>query len=100
MKRILIVEDESAIAFGLKLDLESEGYAVEVEDDGQNALERARRGDFDLILLDIMLPRKDGFEICRCLRKEGLKAAIIMLTAKSQDAEKVMAFEWGADDYV
>jgi len=100
MKRILVVEDESAIAFGLQLDLRSEGYEVEVEADGERALERARDEAFDLILLDVMLPRKDGFEVCRELRRGGSKVPIIMLTAKAQEAEKVMGLELGADDYV
>jgi len=100
MKRILVVEDESAIAFGLQLDLRSEGYDVEIEADGENALDRAWKEDFDLILLDVMLPRKDGFEVCRELRRGGSKIPIIMLTAKVQEAEKVMGLELGADDYV
>lgn len=100
MKRILVVEDESAIAFGLQLDLKSEGYDVEIASDGERALQRARKEDFDLILLDVMLPRKDGFEVCRELRLGGTKTPIIMLTAKAQEAEKVMGLELGADDYV
>jgi DNA-binding response OmpR family regulator len=100
MKRILIVEDESAIAFGLQLDLKGEGYDVEVEADGEGALQRAQKEAFDLILLDVMLPCKDGFEVCRQLRRGGLKTQIIMLTAKAQEAEKVMGLEIGADDYV
>jgi DNA-binding response OmpR family regulator len=100
MKRILVVEDEQAIAFGLRLDLQNEGYAVEVESDGETALERATTGGFDLILLDVMLPRKDGFEICRDLRRGGSRTPIILLTAKAQEAEIVMGLELGADDYV
>ena len=100
MKRILVVEDETAIAFGLQLDLKSEGYDVEIESDGESALERARKEAFDLILLDIMLPRKDGFEVCRELRRGGSKTPVIMLTAKAQEAEKVLGLEIGADDYV
>jgi DNA-binding response OmpR family regulator len=100
MKRIFVVEDDPGIAFGLKLDFQAEGYEVSVEGDGQTALERARRESFDLILLDVMLPRKDGFEICRELRRAGSGTPIILLTAKTQDAEKVMGLEWGADDYV
>ena len=100
MKRIFVVEDEREIALGLKLDFETEGYEVAIESDGQAALERARRDDFDLILLDVMLPRKDGFEICRELRRGGSKTPIILLTAKAQEAEKIMGLEWGADDYV
>jgi DNA-binding response OmpR family regulator len=100
MKRILVVEDEPAIAFGLQLDLKGEGYDVEIAPDGERALERAQKESFDLILLDIMLPRKDGFEVCRDLRRGGFKTQIIMLTAKAQEAEKVMGLELGADDYV
>jgi DNA-binding response OmpR family regulator len=100
MKRILVVEDEPAIAFGLQLDLKSEGYDVEIESDGESALQRARKETFDLILLDVMLPRKDGFEVCRELRRGGSKTPVIMLTAKAQEAEKVLGLEIGADDYV
>ena len=100
MKRILVVEDDSAIAFGLQVDLRSEGYDVEITSDGERALQLARRENFDLILLDVMLPRKDGFEVCRELRLGGTKTPIIMLTAKVQEAEKVMGLELGADDYV
>ena len=100
MKRILVVEDEPAIAFGLQLDLKSEGYDVEIESDGESGLRRARQEAFDLILLDVMLPRKDGFEVCRELRRGGSKTPVIMLTAKTQEAEKVLGLEIGADDYV
>jgi DNA-binding response OmpR family regulator len=100
MMRLLIVEDESSIAFGLKLDFEAEGFAVTVESDGQTAFERARAEPFDLLLLDVMLPRKSGFDICRDLRRAGVKTPIILLTARSQEAEKIMGLEWGADDYV
>jgi DNA-binding response OmpR family regulator len=100
MKRILVVEDEQAIAFGLRLDLQNEGYAVEVEADGEAAFERAKTESFDLILLDVMLPRKDGFDICRDLRRSGCRIPIILLTAKVQEAEIVMGLELGADDYV
>jgi len=100
MKRILVVEDESSIAFSLQLDLKSEGYEVEIEPDGEGALKRAKKESFDLILLDVMLPRIDGFEVCRQMRLEGSKTPIIMLTAKSQEAEKVLGLETGADDYV
>jgi DNA-binding response OmpR family regulator len=100
MKRILVVEDEPGIAFGLQLDLKSEGYDVVVESDGESALQRALKEAFDLILLDVMLPGKDGFEVCRELRRGGLKTPVIMLTAKAQEAEKVLGLETGADDYV
>jgi two-component system alkaline phosphatase synthesis response regulator PhoP len=100
MTRILIVEDEPGIALGLEDDLKMEGYEVEVIADGNAACRRARETKFDLILLDVMLPGKDGFEVCRELRHRGLKSPILMLTAKVQEAEKVLGLELGADDYV
>jgi two-component system alkaline phosphatase synthesis response regulator PhoP len=100
MTRILVVEDEPGIALGLEDDLKLEGYDVEVIGDGAAASQRAREGRFDLILLDVMLPGKDGFEICRELRRSGMRVPILMLTAKTQEAEKVMGLELGADDYV
>lgn len=100
MTRILVVEDEPGIALGLEDDLRMEGYEVEVIADGAVASRRAREAVFDLILLDVMLPGKDGFEICRELRRHGLRTPILMLTAKTQEAEKVMGLEMGADDYV
>jgi DNA-binding response OmpR family regulator len=98
--RILVVEDEPAIALGLEDDLTMEGYTVEVVDNGVTACRRARESEFDLILLDLMLPGKDGFEVCRELRRAGLRVPILMLTAKTQEAEKVLGLELGADDYV
>ena len=100
MTKILVVEDEPYIALGLKSDLALEGYEVEVARDGETAAERARKERFDLILLDVMLPGKDGFAVCRELRHDGVTTPIIMLTAKSQEAEKVLGLELGADDYV
>jgi two-component system alkaline phosphatase synthesis response regulator PhoP len=100
MTRILVVEDEPGIALGLEDDLRLEGYDVEVIGDGAVASHRAREGGFDLILLDVMLPGKDGFDICRELRRAGMRVPILMLTAKTQEAEKVMGLELGADDYV
>ena len=100
MTRILVVEDEPGIALGLEDDLKLEGYDVEVVADGAAAAHRAREGAFDLILLDVMLPGKDGFEVCRELRRAGMRVPILMLTAKTQEAEKVMGLELGADEYV
>jgi len=100
MTRILIVEDEAGIAFALEADLQSEGYAPEVVTTGSDAIQRLRVEVFDLILLDVMLPGKDGFEVCRELRRAGVATPIIMLTARSHDAEKVMGLELGADDYL
>ena len=100
MVRILIVEDEPGIALGLEEDLILEGYAVEVVGDGETAVRRAREGAFDLMLLDVMLPKKDGFQVCRELRHGGLRTPIILLTARAQEAEKVLGLQLGADDYV
>ena len=100
MTRILVVEDEPGIALGLEDDLKLEGYDVEVIGDGAAAARRAREGGFDLVLLDVMLPGKDGFEVCRELRRAGIRVPILMLTAKTQEAEKVLGLELGADDYV
>jgi len=98
--RILVVEDEPGIAFALEADLQSEGYSVTVETRGDTAAKRAREESFDLLLLDVMLPGKDGFDVCREIRRAGVRTPIIMLTAKSQEAEKVMGLELGADDYI
>ena len=100
MTRILIVEDEPGIALALEDDLTLEGYEVEVVQDGAVAVKRAREASFDAILLDVMLPGKDGFEVCRELRRTGIRTPILMLTARAQEAEKVMGLEAGADDYV
>ena len=100
MHRILVVEDEPAIALGLEDDLRMEGYQVEVANDGDTGSRRGQEGTFDLIILDVMLPKKDGFEVCREVRRAGVRIPILMLTAKAREAEKVMGFELGADDYV
>jgi DNA-binding response OmpR family regulator len=98
--RILVAEDEPGIALGLEDDLRLEGWNVEMVGDGPSASKRAREERFDLILLDVMLPGRDGFEVCRELRKAGVETPIIMLTAKGQEAEKVLGLDLGADDYV
>jgi DNA-binding response OmpR family regulator len=100
MTRILVVEDDPSIALGLEDDLTLEGYAVEVVRDGEAALARVGRGGIDLVLLDVMLPRKDGFAVCRELRLHGVHVPIIMVTAKTHEAEKILGLELGADDYV
>jgi phosphoserine phosphatase RsbU/P len=100
MVKILIVEDEPGIAFGLESDLQAEGYAVAVAGDGVEAVRRAGAEPFDLILLDVMLPHKDGFEVCRELRQTGLSTPIVMLTAKSEEFDKVLGLDLGADDYI
>jgi DNA-binding response OmpR family regulator len=100
MSRILIVEDEPSIALALEEDLRHEGYETEVVSDGDAAVERGAAGAFDLVLLDVMLPRRDGFEVCRELRRVGVDTPIVLLTARTQEAEKVLGLEAGADDYV
>ena len=100
MARILVVEDEPALAVCLENDLKLEGYEVEAVRDGEMALAKGLQLEFDLILLDVILPRKDGFEVCRELRRAGVRTPIILLTARTQEAEKVLGLELGADDYV
>jgi DNA-binding response OmpR family regulator len=100
MTRVLVVEDEPGIAMALEDDLRLEGYTVDVCGDGRDAVSLGLESRFDVILLDIMLPGKDGFEVCRELRRHGIKTPILMLTARAQESEKVLGFEVGADDYV
>jgi len=100
MARILVVEDEPDLLLGLEDDLKLEGYEVEAVRDGETASQRAREQPFDLIILDVMLPHKDGFEVCRELRRAGLRTPMILLTAKTQESDKVLGLELGADDYV
>jgi DNA-binding response OmpR family regulator len=100
MTRILVAEDDAVIAGALEDDLTLEGYAVEVFDNGLAASKRATSAPFDLLVLDIMLPGRDGLDVCRDVRRAGLRTPILMLTARAQEVEKVFAFEMGADDYV
>lgn len=98
--RILLVEDEPGLVMTLVDRLESEGYTVEVAQDGESGYGRAAREAFDLIILDVMLPRKNGFDLCRDLRQQGVTTPIIMLTARGQVVDKVVGLKLGADDYV
>jgi two-component system alkaline phosphatase synthesis response regulator PhoP len=100
MSRILLVEDEPSIAAGVQDDLELEGYSVDVVTDGVSAATRGVQGQYDLILLDVMLPKKDGFTVCREIRAAGVRTPVIMLTARGQEADKVLGLELGADDYI
>jgi DNA-binding response OmpR family regulator len=86
---ILVVEDEPDIALGLQLDLRDEGHEVEIATNGEEASRRGRESQWDVILLDVMLPLRDGFEVCRDLRRAKVRTPILMLTAKAQDAEKI-----------
>jgi DNA-binding response OmpR family regulator len=100
MSRILVVEDDPALLAGLEDDLKFEGYSVETCTDGITALARARSTHFDLIVLDVMLPGKDGLEICRELRRSAVRTPVILLTARAQESDRVLGLEIGADDYV
>jgi DNA-binding response OmpR family regulator len=100
MSRILLVEDEPGIALALGDDLRIEGYEVNVVDNGLTAVSVAYETPVDLIILDLMLPGKDGLSVCRELRRGGITTPILMLTAKAQEIEKVIGLEMGADDYV
>ena len=100
MSRILIVEDDRAIAVALEDDLRLEGYDVQVVRDGEAALAAARAAAFDLLLLDVMLPKKDGFDVCRELRRAGVDAKIVLLTARGGETDRVLGLDLGADDYV
>jgi len=98
--RILVVEDEPDIALGLEEDLVRHGHDVEVARDGEAAVRRGRDAQWDVILLDVMLPHRDGFDVCRTLRRERVRTPIIMLTARAQETEKILGLEVGADDYM
>jgi len=101
--RILIIEDNRNLARGLRHNLELEGYDVEVAYDGASGLARAREGCFDLIVLDLMIPRPDGYQVLRALRESGepaSKTAVLVLSARGQEADKLRGFRLGADDYV
>jgi DNA-binding response OmpR family regulator len=100
MSRVLLVEDEAAFAVGLTDRLRSEGYEVEWAQTGPDGYERALTRCFDLIVLDIMLPGRNGFDVCRDLRREGVAVPVLVLTARGEVAERVLGLKLGADDYV
>lgn len=100
MSSVLIVEDNADLAFGLRKTLEFEGYAVEVAPDGESGLASVERACPDLIILDVMLPDKSGFEVLRDLRRSGCHVPVLMLTARGEESDVVMGFDSGADDYV
>jgi len=101
MDKILIVEDDKAILIGLKDDLEFEGYKVSIASNGKEGLKQAMDQEFQLIILDILLPELNGFEVCKKLREAGKDTPILMLTAaKTEEIDKVLGLELGADDYV
>jgi DNA-binding response OmpR family regulator len=100
MANILIVEDEPAMQLGLKDNLEMESYSVDLAGDGETGLAKIKSGNYDLILLDVMLPKISGFDICKEARSAGVKTPIILLTARGEEIDKVLGLELGADDYI
>ncbi len=97
--RILVVDDEALLVKGIRFNLQNEGYQVDTGSNGQDAVDMARAGGYDLIILDLMMPRIDGLQACMKIR-EFSNVPIIMLTARSEDADKIIGFECGADDYI
>ena len=98
-KKALVVDDEKAIVKGIKFSLEQDDIVVDCAYDGQEALDKAKSGNYDIILLDVMLPKLTGFEVCQQIR-EFSDVPIIMLTAKGDDMDKILGLEYGADDYI
>ena len=99
MRKVLVVDDEKLIVKGIRFSLEQEGMEVDCAYDGEEALEYARRCEYDLVLLDVMLPKLDGFQVCQQIR-EFSDVPIIMLTAKGEDMDKILGLDYGADDYI
>jgi len=100
MNRLLLVEDDASMAKGLTYNLEAEGYDVVVCTDGEAGLREARKGGFDLLLLDVMLPQKSGFDILKRVRADGNETPVILLTARGAEMDKITGLKLGADDYV
>ncbi len=100
MAKILVVDDEQNMRTGLKDNLEFEGYDVETANDGEQGLKKILENNYNLIILDVMMPKKSGFDVCKEVRKTGITTPIILLTAKGEEIDKVVGLEIGADDYV
>lgn len=100
MKKILVVEDEESMRLGLEDNLSFEGYEVESAEDGEVALKKIRENDYNLIILDVMMPKMSGFDVCKNIRKENNQTPVILLTAKGEEIDKVLGLELGADDYI
>ena len=98
-QRVLVVDDEKLIVKGIRFSLEQEGMEVDCAYDGEEAVQKAKENEYDIILLDVMLPKLDGFEVCQQIR-EFSSVPVIMLTAKGDDMDKIMGLEYGADDYI
>ena len=99
MARVLVVDDEKLIVKGIRFSLEQDGYEVDCAYDGEEAIEMAKKTEYDIVLLDVMLPKHDGFEVCQAIR-EFSDMPVIMLTAKGSDMDKILGLEYGADDYI
>ena len=99
MTRVLVVDDEKLIVKGIRFALEQDGMQVDTAYDGEEAVELAKQSEYDIILLDVMLPKMDGFQVCQTIR-EFSEVPIIMLTAKGEDMDKILGLEYGADDYI
>ncbi len=99
-RRVLVVEDDRSISLGLRMNLEAEGYQVTVAEDGDRALEAVRADTPDLVILDVMLPKKNGLEVLDTMRREGLSMPVIVLSARTGEIDKVTGLELGAEDYV
>ena len=100
MAKILIVEDEPNMRLGLRDNLEFEQHEVKIAEDGEKGLQSILAEKFDLIILDVMMPKMSGFEVCKSARKNGVETPIIFLTAKGEELDKVLGLEFGADDYM
>lgn len=100
MSRILIVEDEINMRKGLKDNLEFEGYDVDTAEDGEAGLNKILTNDYNLVVMDVMMPKISGFDVCKTIRKKGITTPVILLTAKGEEIDKVLGLELGADDYV
>lgn len=100
MHKILIVEDEPSMRMGLSDNLEFEGYTVDTAADGEEGLDKILNGSYSLVILDVMMPKLSGFDVCKTVRKKGITVPIILLTAKGEEIDKVLGLELGADDYI
>jgi DNA-binding response OmpR family regulator len=100
MAHLLIIEDEPAMQLGLKDNLEMEGYRVDLAADGESGLKKIKEGAYDLVLLDVMLPKISGFDVCKNARAAGIRTPIVLLTARGEEIDKVLGLELGADDYI
>jgi DNA-binding response OmpR family regulator len=100
MAKLLIIEDEPSMQLGLKDNLELEGYLVETASDGEEGLSKIKTNSFDLVLLDVMLPKLSGFDVCKAARSAGIGTPIVLLTARGEEIDKILGLEFGADDYI